>query len=143
VRGVHPAEEGFSRFVLTLDPIFSSGDEFIIAGLHPFRGEGAGVFDFLFPHLAPTRLLRRVVFLRGPTVQNTARTEFLAESWVLRVIDVLRLFFAIEVIQVAEKLIEAMNGWQILVEITKMILTELASRIAERLRSSAMVGSSA
>jgi hypothetical protein len=51
-----------------------------------------------------------------------------------RVVEPLGLFFRIEVIQVAEKLIEAVHRRQILVAISEMVLAELTSCIPKRLQ---------
>jgi acetylornithine/succinyldiaminopimelate/putrescine aminotransferase len=67
-------------------------------------------------------------------VQHAARVVPLQEfRVVLRPIRSLGLFLGIEVVQVAEELIEAMIGRQVLVLVAEMILAELASGIAERL----------
>ena len=52
---------------------------------------------------------------------------------VLRPIRLLGLFLGIEVIQIAEELVEAVIGRQILVEVAEMVLAELSRRIAQRL----------
>ena len=53
---------------------------------------------------------------------------------VLRPIRPLRLFFGIEVVQVAEELVEAVGGRQVLVLVAEMVLAELTGGIAERLQ---------
>ena len=45
-------------------------------------------------------------------------------------------------VEVAEELVEAMDGWQKSVLVTEMVLAELTSRIAHRLNTVAMVGAS-
>ena len=61
--------------------------------------------------------------LRGPT----------SFSRFLRIIGVRRVFHRIEVIEVAEELIEAVDGGQELVEVAEVVLAELAGGIAQRL----------
>src|SRR4030095_92824 len=46
---------------------------------------------------------------------------------------VLRVFFGVEMIEIAEKLIEAMIGRQILVLVAKVVLAELTGSVSERL----------
>jgi hypothetical protein len=70
--------------------------------------------------------------IRG-RLEHAARPEPLAETRVLRIVRVLRLFLGVEVIEVAEELVEAVVGWQELVLVAQMVLAELSRRIAERL----------
>ena len=46
----------------------------------------------------------------------------------------LRLFLGIQVVEVAEELVEAVNGRQKLVPVAQMVLAELAGGIAQRLQ---------
>src|SRR5262245_36787542 len=58
-------------------------------------------------------------------MQDPARPELFTKPWILGIVRVLRLFLGIQMVKVSEKLIEAVNTWQMLIAITKMILTEL------------------
>ena len=51
----------------------------------------------------------------------------------LRIVRVARVFHRVEVIEVAEELIEAVHGRQELVEVAEMVLAELAGGVAHRL----------
>ena len=62
--------------------------------------------------------------LRGPTVALSA----------LRIIGMTRILHRVEVIQVPEEFIEAVDRGQELVQIAQVILPELAGRIAHRLQ---------
>jgi hypothetical protein len=55
---------------------------------------------------------------------------------------VLRLLLGIEVVEVAEELVEAVGRGQVLVAVAQVVLAELASDVAQRLEQVAMVGSS-
>jgi hypothetical protein len=48
----------------------------------------------------------------------------------LRVILVFRFFFRVEVMEIAEELIEAVHGRQMLVAVAKVVLAELAGGVA-------------
>ena len=61
--------------------------------------------------------------LRGPTTF----------SKFLRIVGMRRVFHRVEVIQVAEELVEAVDGRQELVAIAEMVLAELAGGVALRL----------
>jgi hypothetical protein len=66
-------------------------------------------------------------------VQHSSRPELLLETWVFRIVLVLRVLFGVEVIKIAEELVEAVNRRQESVLVAEMVLAELAGRIAERL----------
>src|SRR5204863_9082533 len=69
----------------------------------------------------------------GDAVQNAARTELLLERRILGIVGQLRLLLGVQVIQIAEELVEAMYGRQVFVAVTEVVLPELAGCIAERL----------
>src|SRR6185369_6638904 len=111
--------------MLTLDEVLRRSHKFVIAVLHALFRQGSCVLDLLLADSSPTRLFSRIVFIGGPGMQHAARTEHLLEFWILGIVVHLRLFLGVEVIKVAEELIEAMNSGQKLVEITQVVLTEL------------------
>ena len=77
----------------------------------------------------------------GEAVDHAARTVLLLERRILRIVRILRLFFGVQVVQVAEELVEAVVARQHLVAIAEMVLAELARHVALRPSSSAIVGS--
>ena len=115
VRGVEPDEERLAGLVLPLDEVLGGGDELVVAGLHPLLGERAGVLDLLLADPAPARLYGRVVLVGRPGMDHAARAEVLLELREIllgRIVVHLRLFLGIEVIEVAEELVEAVIGRQ-------------------------------
>ena len=66
-------------------------------------------------------------------MQDAARPEGGLELGILGIIGQLRLFLGVEVIEVAEELIEAVHRGQIFVAIAQVVLAELAGGVAERL----------
>ena len=128
VSGVKPDEERCLSVVLALDEVDCGVAELLIAGLHPLLRQRAGVLD----------PLGAVAVRVG--VQDASGTELLAELRVLRVVDVLRLFLGVEVIQVAEELVEAVRGGQELVTVTEVVLAELPGGVALRLERSRWSG---
>src|SRR4029079_16337596 len=66
-------------------------------------------------------------------MDHAARPEFLLEFRVLRIVDVFRLLFGIQVVEVAEEFMEAIGGRQRLIAITEVLLAKLTRCIAERL----------
>jgi hypothetical protein len=133
VRKVDPAEEWLSGGVLPLDEVFSGSREVVVAALHPFRRERAGILYPLFPHPAPARQLSQVVLGRSPAVEYAARSELFLELGIRRVVGVLRVLFGIEVIEVTVELVEAMDRRQKFVLVAQVVLAELVRRVAKGL----------
>ena len=71
---------------------------------------------------------------RRLALEHAARTELLPELRVLRIVGVFRLFLGVEVIEVAEELVEAVHRRQVLVAIAEVVLAELAGGVAEVLQ---------
>ena len=86
------------------------GVHLLIDGLHPLSGERAGILDAAI----------------GKRVNHPARTVLVPKSRILRVVVGLRLFLSIQMVEVAEKLVETMVGRQMLVLVAEVILPELA-----------------
>ena len=89
-------------------------------GLHPLPRERTGVLDALRP----------VAVRPGP--DDPARSEPLPEVRELllgRVVGLLRLLLGVQVVQVAEELVEAVHRRQELVAVTEVVLAELAGRV--------------
>ena len=67
-------------------------------------------------------------------MDNSTGTKALSELLVLGIVVRLRFFFGVQVVQVAEELVEAVVGGQMLVAVTQMVLTELTLRVPQRLQ---------
>ena len=132
VRGVEPHEPRFAGLLLALDEVLRGGDELVVAGLHALLVERAGVLDLLLADLAPARHHRRVVLVGGPGMDHAARPEVLrGSSGILsRVVLHLRLFLGVQVVEVAEELVEAVVGRQHVVHVAQVVLAELAGGVA-------------
>ena len=63
-------------------------------------------------------------------MDDAARAEFLLELRGLRIVGVFRFLLGVEVIEVAEKLVEAVFCGQHLVAVTEVVLSELAGHVA-------------
>ncbi|MCY1498193.1 hypothetical protein D9M68_321760 [compost metagenome] len=118
-RRVHPGEERFLRLRLFLDELHRRGGRLVVDRFHAFAVERAGVL-----HLAV-----------GEGMQHAARRVGLEERGiVLRPVGPLGLLFGIQVIEVAEELVEAMSCRQEAVLVAEMVLAELPGGIAKRLQ---------
>ena len=124
VGGVEPQEE---RRVVGLRVAHEAqrlGQDLLVDGLHPFTGQRAGVLDAL-----------RSVAVR-PRVDDAARAEGLAEVREVglgRIVLVLGFLLRVEVVQVAEELVEAVHRRQELVPVAEVVLAELARGVPLRL----------
>src|SRR6516225_716769 len=108
VSRIDPAEERLAGRVLALYPVLGGADEFVVASFHPLLSQRPGVLDLLFAYATPPRLLCWIVCIGSPTVQYAARAESFAKVrkvFRIRPVGQLRLFFCIQVIEVAEELI--------------------------------------
>ena len=122
VGGVEPDEERGLRADLPPHELLRRGQELVVDRLHPLLRERAGIFNPL------------CAVGVGPGVDHAPRTKSLAEvGEVLRrwVVGVLGLLFGVEVIEVAEELIEAVRGRQVLVLVPEVVLAKLPGGIAE------------
>ena len=95
--------------------------DLLVDGFHALLGQRAGVLDRL-PALAV-----------GHAVEHAARSELLLELRILGIVGQLRFFLGVQVIEVAEELVEAVHGRQVFVAVAEMVLAELAGGVAERL----------
>ena len=71
---------------------------------------------------------------RPSSASDAARPEAFLEGRVLGIVGIFRLLFRIEVVEVAEELVEAVRGRQELVLVAQVVLAELAGRVAQRLQ---------
>ena len=110
--GVPPDEERLAVLVRVVHEVERLGGDLLVDRLHALPGQRTGVLDLLGPS--------------GEAVDHAARAEPLLELGVLRVVGVLRLLLGVEVVEVAEELVEAVAGRQHLVAVAEVVLAELA-----------------
>ena len=147
-RRVVPDEERLAVRLGLVHEVGGSLDQHFVEGAHVVFGlrrdvvhvrhvghvrvgrQRALIDDPLLADLAPTRLLGRVVRVGRPAVDQVARADFVAVGLIIRKRVPVGVRHRVEVIQVAEELIEAMQCRQVLVQIAEMVLAELAGGIA-------------
>src|SRR5215470_9023524 len=132
-RRVEPAEERCSCCNLPPHVVDRCIRGFVVDRLHALFGEGPGVLNCLLTNSTPTRMDGRIIISGHLAAQNAAGAELLPKAWIARIVAVLWLFLGVEVVQIAEKFIEAMHRRQILIAVTEMVLAELAGGVAARL----------
>ena len=134
---VEPAEERLARRLLPLHEVDGGGRGLVVDRLHALLGQRAGVLDGLLADLAEARIDGRVVHVGRLALQHAARAELGAVGRVLRIVRQFRLFLGVEVVEVAEELVEAVHGRQRLVAVADVVLAELAGGVAEVLEQAA------
>ena len=128
--GLSQRKNGLPSPCRLVDELEGEVADLVVHGFHPLRIERAGVLDLLLADLAPARHLGRVVLVGRPAVDHVARADVVQQF--LRIVGMRRVFHRIEVIEVAEELVEAVDGGQELVAVAEMVLAELAGGVALR-----------
>ena len=132
-RRVVPDEERLARRVLALHEVDRRRRGLVVDGLHALLGQRAGVLDGLLADLAEAGIDGRVVDVGRLGLQHAARAELREVCRILRIVGKLRLLLGVEVVEVAEELVEAVDGGQRLVAVADVVLAELAGGVAEAL----------
>src|SRR5882757_3354811 len=123
-RRVEPAEERLAGLGLAIDEIHRGGRSLIVDRFHTLLCQWTGVFNGLLADTTKAWIFRGVVPVGGLALHDTARAQVGAESGIARVVEVLRFFLCVEVIEIAEEFVEAMYGGQKFVAVAEMVLAE-------------------
>ena len=107
-------KKGLSAFFGALHEVERLGRDLLVDGLHALPGQRPGVGD------------ASVV----EAVDDAPRPELLLQRGILEVVRVLRLFLGVQVVEVAEELLEAVRRRQHLVTVAEVVLAELARHVA-------------
>src|SRR5262249_54366230 len=105
-----------------------------VDGLHAPGGQRPGVLDDLFADAPELWIDCGIVLVGCLALEDATRAELLPELGILRIVRILRLLFGVQVIEVAEDLVEAVNSRQVFIAIAEMVLAKLACRITEVLK---------
>ena len=117
-RGVEPGKERFPGFHLTFHKVVVGRQRLFVHGAHTLHGQWTGIFNLAV----------------SGTLDHAARPERFTEGRIFRVIRVFRLFFSVQVIQVAEELIKPVRGWQELIAVAEVVFTKLTRGITQLLK---------
>ena len=132
-RRVQPDEERLFVGARLVHELRREVEDFVVDRLHALGIELASVLDLLFADLAPARHHRLVIRIGGPAMDHVARADGVLQG--LRVVPMRRVLHRVEVVQVAEKFVEAVHGRQKPVQIAEVVLAELAGRISHGLEN--------
>ena len=132
--GVEPDEERLLRIVRPVDEAEGRRKELLVHCLHALLVERPRVLAVLLAPLPEAGVLAWNGLGRRGAAHHPARPKFLAELRAFGIVGMLRLVLGVEVVEVAEELIEAVHGGQELVAVAEMVLAELTGHVAERLQ---------
>ena len=116
-----------------IDEIERGAEEFLVDRLHALLRQRPGVLALLLAPRPEARIVAGRLRVGRDAFHHAARAEARLELRVLRIVGVLRLFFGVEVVEIAEELVEAVHGRQKLVAVAEMVLAELSGHVALRL----------
>src|SRR5208337_5146346 len=131
-RRIEPREERLLLIVRAVDEVEGCAEKLLVHGFHALFVERSRVHAALPAPLAKARVFTLRLRRGGGTSQDAARTEAQFEFSILGIVRVLRFVHGVEVIEVAEELVEAVNCRQEFVTVTKMVLAELSGDVTER-----------
>ena len=134
-RRVVPDEEGLAILFGLFHEILGEFEDMVIHGLHVvldafggMRRQRTFVYDLLLADLAPALLHGRVIPVGGPGVEQVTRAIFFSLRF--RHGRCKRILHGIEVVEIAEKLIKAVQRRQVFVEVAEVVLAELPGGVA-------------
>ncbi len=117
-----------------VDEVERGAEELLVHRLHALDVERAGVLAGLLAPVPEARVAAGRDLAGGLAAHHPARPEGLAEHGVFRIVRMLRLVLGVEVVEVAEELVEAVHRRQELVAVAEVVLAELAGHVAQRLQ---------
>ncbi|MBA7716243.1 hypothetical protein ES703_125311 [subsurface metagenome] len=115
--------------MLAFDEVLGPCCDVVVDYLHPLSGQRTRILAHLLAHSPSTRILRRLVLVARPTIQDAAWTVSFPELWILGVVWLLGLLLRVQVIKAAIELVETVHGGQVLVAVTQVVLAEMGCGI--------------
>src|SRR5688572_21166503 len=96
----------------TIDEVDRSREKFLVDRFHTFLGERARVVAFLLAPRTEPRIVARCNGRRSSALQHAAWAELRPEGGILGIVGMLGLILGIQMIKVAEELVEAVHRRQ-------------------------------
>src|SRR5262249_5137983 len=103
---IEPDEEWLLLLICSLDEVQGCRDELFIDRLHALLCERTCILTSLLAPRTEAGIIARCVRCRRKTFEHATGSELRSECWIFRIIRVLGFLFGIEVIEIAEELIE-------------------------------------
>ena len=127
---LNQAKNGFlSRFARSMNSM-RGAEKLLVHRLHALLGERTGVRAALLAPLAEARIFSRSFGDGRRASEHAPRTEAQFELGILRIIGMLRLVLGVQMVEVAEELIETMHRRQKFIAVAEVVLAELSGHIA-------------
>ena len=133
---LNQTKNGLSPLPALVQPVQRFVEHFAVEGLHALARQRAGVFDLLLADAAELRIDRSDRPRRSPrrAARRAGRTSCVYSGFFWPgIVELFRLFFGVQVVEVAEPLVEAVHGRQELVAVAQVVLAELRGGVALRL----------
>jgi hypothetical protein len=127
---IEPHKEGLLVAVCPIDEIRRSCQEFLVDCFHALFGERTSIFALLLTPGTEPGIVARRVGRDCSALHHATRPKLRLERWILRIVRIFRFIFGIQMIEVAEELVETMHGGQEFIAIPEMILAELSGRVS-------------
>src|SRR5262245_6873476 len=108
-RGVEPGKERLACRMLPLHEVNRRRGSLVVDRLHALLGERAGVLDLLLADLAEARIDGLVIGVGRPSMEHATRSELLDILRILRIVGKLGLLLRVQVVEIAEELVEAVD----------------------------------
>src|SRR5258708_3877126 len=109
--GVPPKEERLAVLVRLINEIERALGDLFVHSLHTLNCERTCVLADLLAPWPEARIRRGRIFRgRGLTLENAAGAEHSLELGIFRIVRILRFLFGVQVVEVAEEYVEAVNG---------------------------------
>src|SRR5271155_839854 len=130
---IEPHEERLLVLVGAVDEVHRGVEKLLVHVLHALHRKRPRVGAALLAPFTEAGIFARSLGRGRRAAQDAARPEAQLEFGILRIVRMLGFIFGIEMVEVAEELVETVNGGQKLVAVAEMVLAELCGNIAERL----------
>ena len=114
----HPGEKGLVGLVGPLHEVDCRVSELVVRCLHTLSRHGTGILNLL------------TTLAVSPAVDNATRAKLLPKFRILWIVVTLRFLLGIEVIEVAEEFVKAVDRRQVLVLVAKVVFAKLPARVA-------------
>ena len=129
--GLSQRKNGLLSLLRLVDELERVGEDLVVDRLHPLRDRARRRPRSSACRPCPSAARRSGRPCRSPSCGHVARADLVLER--RRVVRVARVLHRVEVVEVAEELVEAVHRRQELVEVAQVVLAELAGGVAHRL----------